>query len=82
MKLLSRAHVFEWYKRFSGEVSVGGDDEPAGVQGKKMPELGSDEWLLHQDNAPADMDLSVKQFMIRKNITVMGYPPYSPDLAP
>ncbi|GFS61959.1 hypothetical protein TNCV_2592511 [Trichonephila clavipes] len=28
------------------------------------------------------MILSVKQLQTRKNITVMGHPPYSPDLAP
>ncbi|GFV55279.1 uncharacterized protein TNCV_5010261 [Trichonephila clavipes] len=79
---LSRAQVFEWYKQFSeGRVSVE-EDESAGNQRGKRPELGSDEWLLHQDNAPAHTARSVKQFLISKNIPMMGYPPYSPDLAP
>ncbi|GFV47256.1 hypothetical protein TNCV_4829121 [Trichonephila clavipes] len=44
-------------------------------------ELGSDGWLLQQDNTPADTALSVKQFLTGKHITTMGHPPYSPDLA-
>ncbi|GFX95325.1 hypothetical protein TNCV_849151 [Trichonephila clavipes] len=37
---------------------------------------------LHQDNASAHTALSVKQFLTSQNITVMGRPPYLPDLAP
>jgi histone-lysine N-methyltransferase SETMAR len=39
-------------------------------------------WILHQDNTPSLNALSVKQFLAGKNITVLFYPPYSPDLAP
>ncbi|GFW22980.1 mariner Mos1 transposase [Trichonephila clavipes] len=39
-------------------------------------------WLLHEDNASAHTALSVKQFLARKNITVMERPPYSSELAP
>src|SRR5580692_1661011 len=39
-------------------------------------------WLLHHDNAPAHNALSVRQFLVDKNITVLEQPPYSPDLAP
>ncbi|GFV50172.1 mariner Mos1 transposase [Trichonephila clavipes] len=48
----------------------------------KRPELGSDGWLLFQENASAHMTLSVKQFLTNKNITVMGHFPYSSDLTP
>ncbi|GFV02863.1 uncharacterized protein TNCV_3609921 [Trichonephila clavipes] len=48
---------------------------------KKARVVGSDGWLLHQDNAPTHTALSVKQFLTSKNIAVMGYLPYSPDLA-
>ncbi|GFU55909.1 hypothetical protein TNCV_3971661 [Trichonephila clavipes] len=37
--------------------------------------------VLHQYNASTHMVLSVKQLLTSKNITVMGNPPYSPDLA-
>ncbi|GFU52416.1 uncharacterized protein LOC103524116 [Trichonephila clavipes] len=49
---------------------------------KKRLELGSEEWLLHQDNASTHMAQSVKQFLTSENITIMGYPPYSPDMVP
>jgi hypothetical protein len=35
-------------------------------------------WIPHHDNAPAH----VAQFLTFKCITVMPWPPYSPDLAP
>ena len=39
-------------------------------------------WILHHDNAPAHTALSVKQFLVMKEITMLHHPPYSPDLAP
>ena len=39
-------------------------------------------WILHHDNAPAHTALSVKQFLVSKEITTLHHPPYSPDLAP
>ncbi|GFW98950.1 uncharacterized protein TNCV_1781691 [Trichonephila clavipes] len=77
---LSRAYAFEWHKRISWERdSV--EDERAGCPRGKKPELGSDRWLLHQDNAPTPSALSVKQFMTSKNILI-GHPPYLPELSP
>jgi len=49
---------------------------------RERPELWRNGLILHQDNAPAHNALSVKQFLANKNITVLEYPPYSPDLAP
>ena len=49
---------------------------------RKRPELWRNEWLLHQDNAPAHNALSVQKFLVSKNITVLEHPPYSPDLSP
>jgi len=49
---------------------------------RKRPELWRNGWILHQDNAPAHNEFSVKQFLANKNITVLEQPPYSPDLAP
>jgi len=38
--------------------------------------------VLHQDNALAHDDLSVKTFLTKHKITMLVHPPYSPDLAP
>jgi histone-lysine N-methyltransferase SETMAR len=48
---------------------------------RERPELWPNDWILHQDNAPAYKALSVKQFLAQKSITDMEHPPYSPDLA-
>ena len=48
---------------------------------RKQPELWRNRWILHQDNTPAHNTLSVKQFLVNKNITVLEHPPCSPDLA-
>jgi hypothetical protein len=34
------------------------------------------------DNAPAHTALSVRKFLVSKQIIVLEHPPYSPDLAP
>jgi len=50
---------------------------------RKRPELfASNSWILHHDNAPAHMALSVREFLATKQITVLEHPAYSPDLAP
>jgi histone-lysine N-methyltransferase SETMAR len=36
---------------------------------------------LHHDNAPARSAFQVKEFLAKKNITVVEHPHYSPDLA-
>lgn len=48
---------------------------------RKRPELWKNEFILHQDNAPPYNVLTVKQYLIAKNVTVLKNPPYSPDLA-
>ena len=49
---------------------------------EKRRELGQDKlWLLHYNNAPAHNALSIRQFLAKKNITVLEQPLYSPDLA-
>jgi histone-lysine N-methyltransferase SETMAR len=42
----------------------------------------SGRWLLHHDNAPAHIALSIQEFLVKKKIPVVPHPPYSPDLAP
>ena len=50
---------------------------------EKRRELWQDNaWLLRQDNAPAHNVLSIRQFLAKRNVTVLDHPPYSPDLAP
>ena len=39
-------------------------------------------WILHHDNAPAHTVLSMKKFLVSKEITTLHHPPYSPDSAP
>ena len=39
-------------------------------------------WLLHHDNAPAHNAISVKQLLVKKEVTTLDHPPYSSDLAP
>jgi histone-lysine N-methyltransferase SETMAR len=49
---------------------------------KRPDKWRTNNWLLHQDKAPAHTALAVQQFLASKNITVVPHPPYSPDLAP
>ena len=41
----------------------------------------ADDWVLHHDNMPAHIALSLREFLVNKNIPVLPHPPYSPDLA-
>ena len=38
-------------------------------------------WILHHNNASTHTALSVKQFLVSKEITTLHYPPYSSNLA-
>jgi hypothetical protein len=38
--------------------------------------------LLHHDNAPCHVALSVREFLAKHSIPVVLHPPYAPDLAP
>jgi len=50
---------------------------------RKRPELfANNSWILHHDNAPAHTALSVREFLVTKQITVFEHPIYSSDLAP
>jgi len=50
---------------------------------RKQPELFANNlWILHHENAPAHTALSVREFLVTKQITVLEHPAYSPDLAP
>jgi hypothetical protein len=49
---------------------------------RKRPELWPNDWILHHDNVPVNKVLPVKNFLAKKWITEMEYPPSSPHLAP
>ena len=50
---------------------------------QKQPKLfANNSQILHHDNAPAHMALSVREFLATKQTTVLEHPAYSPDLAP
>jgi len=42
----------------------------------------SGDWHLHYDNAPAHSSALVQTFLVKRRITQVCQPPYSPDLAP
>jgi len=49
----------------------------------KGPEIfANNSWILHHDNSPAHMALSVREFLATKQITLLEHPAYSPDLVP
>ncbi|GFW59273.1 uncharacterized protein TNCV_2910191 [Trichonephila clavipes] len=74
--------IENWTSSLDYNRASRGSPMPEIIFKMKRPELGSDGWLLLQDNALAHTALSVKQFMTSKNITVMGRPPYSSNLSP
>ncbi len=39
-------------------------------------------WCLLHDNAPSHNTLLIRQFLAKKNVTVLHHLPYLPDLAP
>ena len=41
----------------------------------------ADDWVLQHDNAPANTELTIREFVPKKNIPVLPQPPYSPVLA-
>jgi len=38
----------------------------------------ADDWVLQHDNAPAHIALSIREFLVKKNIPILPHPPYSP----
>jgi len=50
---------------------------------QKRPEIfANNSWILHHDTAPAHTALSVRQFLVTKQINVLEHPAYSLDLTP
>jgi histone-lysine N-methyltransferase SETMAR len=49
---------------------------------RRRPELWSDAWILHHDNALAHDALAVREFLAKKSIMKLDHPSYWPDLAP
>jgi hypothetical protein len=48
---------------------------------QRRPELWPDAWILHHDSALAHDVLTVWEFLTKKSILKLDYPPHSPDLA-
>jgi hypothetical protein len=40
------------------------------------------DWVLHHENAPAHIALSIRKYLAKKNIPTLPHAPYSPNLAP
>jgi histone-lysine N-methyltransferase SETMAR len=49
---------------------------------RKRSKLWPDKWIFHHDTAPVHDELRVHEFLVKKSITKMDHPPYSPNLAP
>jgi hypothetical protein len=49
---------------------------------RRKPELWPDAWMLHHDKAPAHDALAVRKILVKKFLTKLDHPTYSPDLAP
>jgi len=50
---------------------------------RKRPQLWTNQsWVLHHDNAPANLSFLVHNFLAKNETTIVPQPPYSPDLAP
>ena len=52
------------------------------VRRKRPDQRRNNTWLLHHDNAPANVALLTRRFFTDNNMTVVPHPPYSPDLEP
>ncbi|XP_063860627.1 uncharacterized protein LOC135100938 [Scylla paramamosain] len=52
------------------------------VREKRQETWQNNSCLLHRNSAPAHNALSIRQFLVENNITMLEQPPYSPDLAP
>jgi len=50
------------------------------VRRKQAELFANNSWILHHDNAPAHMALSMREFSATKQITVLEHPASSPDL--
>ena len=49
------------------------------IRQKRRASWSRKTWILHHDNAPAHIALSIKQFLVSKEITTLHHPSYSPD---
>ena len=51
------------------------------IRQKRRASWARKTWILHHDNAPDHKVLSLKQFLVSKEITTLHHPPDLPDLA-
>jgi hypothetical protein len=52
------------------------------LDGNDQNHFANNSWILHHNNAPAHMALSVREFLATEQGTVLEHPAYSPDPAP
>ena len=53
------------------------------IRQKQRASWAQKTWILHHDNAlPTHTALSMKPFLVSKEIIMLHHPPYSPNLAP
>ena len=52
------------------------------VRDKRRDLWENNAWVLHHDNTPVHSALSIRQFLVERNVPTLEQPPYSPDLAP
>jgi len=66
---VNQQHYVEILTKFCGGVK------------RKWLGLWKNWWILQKDNVPSHNALSVKQFLVGKDIDLCAHPTYSPDLA-
>jgi transposase len=49
---------------------------------KRSEIFANNSWILHHENVPVHTTPSVREFLATKQITMLGHPAHSPDLAP
>ena len=49
---------------------------------RKAAAMGTGDWQLHHNNAPANASRLVQSFLVKHQITQVTQPLYSPDLVP
>ena len=50
--------------------------------GQEEGSVGNNVWVLHHDIAPAHSALSIRQFLVERNVLILEQSPYLPDFAP
>jgi len=80
--VIHRAFVSEGQK-VNAKLYVGVLDRLAKrIRRARTAKFQSNKWFFLHDNAPSHNAAIVKKFLANRDVSVLHYPPYSPDLAP